>query len=117
VQLLVVLVFITRDVLFLQWCKLTHMSRPVFKGLMYLCLYYAAAVVLTVLFGQGSETNAMRVLSLLTPIGAANPEAEGFRFPASLYMGIALQAGAIAAIVAAIGGRMNRRLLAVASGD
>ncbi len=117
VQLLVVLVFITRDVLFLQWCKLTHMSRPVFKGLMYLCLYYAAAVVLTVLFGQGSETNAMRVLSLLTPIGAANPEAEGFRFPASLHMGIALQAGAIAAIVAAIGGRMNRRLLAVASGD
>jgi uncharacterized membrane protein len=32
-------------------------------------------------------------------------------------MGIALQAGAIAAIVAAIGGRMNRRLLAAASGD
>jgi hypothetical protein len=116
VQLLVVLVFITRDVLFLQWCKLTHMSRPVFKGLMYLCLYYAAAVVLIVLFGQASETNALRVLSLLTPVGAANPEAEGFRFPASLYLGIALQAGVLAAIVAAIGGRMNRRLLAVASG-
>lgn len=113
VQLAVVLVFITRDVLFLQWCKLTRMSRPIAKGLLFLGLYYGASVVMVALFGRGSQTAAFHVLNLLTPVGAANPEVDGLAFPATLYVGIMLQVGVIAVIVAAISGRMNQRLLAV----
>ena len=116
-QLLVLLVFITRDVLFLQWCKLTRMRRPILKGLLYLCLYYATTGVLAALFGRESDRAALHVLYLFTPVGAANPEGEGFLYPASLYIGIALEVGLIAAILAAIGARMTGRLRAVAAGD
>jgi hypothetical protein len=113
VQLLVVLVFITRDVLFLQWCKLTRMSKPIGKGFLLLGLYYIASIVMVALFGRGSQTAAFQVLNLLTPIGAANPEVYGLAFPATFYIGIVLQVGVIALIVAAISGRMNQRLLAM----
>ncbi|HXY49442.1 MAG TPA: hypothetical protein VEI01_08330 [Terriglobales bacterium] len=116
-QLLVLLVFITRDVLFLQWCKLTRMSRPILKGLLYLCLYYATTGVLAALFGRESERAGLQVLYLFTPVGAANPQGEGLRYPAAFYIGIALAVGLIAAIIAAIGARVTRTLRAVAAGD
>ena len=112
--MLVLLIFITRDVLFLQWCKLTRMSRPIRKGLLYLCLYYATAAVLAALFGRESDRAALHVLYLLTPVGAANPEGEGLCYPATFYIGIALEVGLIAAIIAAIGAWMTRTLRAVA---
>jgi hypothetical protein len=117
IQLAIVLVFITRDVLFLQWWKLTRMSRPVLKGLLYLSLYYAAAVVLTALFSQQSDDAAVHVLNLLTPVGVANPDVHGVHFSVSLYLGVALQVGLIATLITAIGGRVNRTLRVVAAGD
>jgi hypothetical protein len=116
-QLLVLLVFITRDVLFLQWCKLTRMSRPVLKGLLYLSLYYATTAVLAALFNRISDRAALDVMFLLTPLGAVTAGADGARYPVTLYIGVALQVGLIATIVAAIGVKMSRALQAVAAGD
>src|SRR4029077_14269739 len=42
ISLLIVLVFMTRDVLFIQWCKLTRLRSPLLKGVLFLCLYYAS---------------------------------------------------------------------------
>ena len=35
IRLLIVLVFVTRDVLFLQWCMLTRLRQPVVKGVLF----------------------------------------------------------------------------------
>lgn len=40
IEFLVVLVFITRDITFIQWCRLTRMRAPVLKGVLFLGLYY-----------------------------------------------------------------------------
>jgi hypothetical protein len=116
-QLLVVLVFITRDILFIQWCTLTRMRQPVVKGFFLLALYYAAAGVVTAIASISGETAAVAALSILTPVGAFNPQIEWLHFPASIYEGLALQAGLIAVIVVGISNRLGRVGLVAPSGD
>lgn len=70
IQSLTVLVFVTRDILFLQWCRLTRMRAPLLKGMLYLGLYYIAAVILSIVFGISSTAHGRNVLALLTPAGA-----------------------------------------------
>jgi hypothetical protein len=47
-QMAVLLIFITRDLLFIQYCFLTRMRRPLAGGLLFLCLYYFAVTMLSV---------------------------------------------------------------------
>jgi hypothetical protein len=108
VQLLLVLVFVTRDVLFLQWCMLTRLRQPVVKGVLYLCLYYAAAAVLTAMGAVSSEATGHWVLALLTPVQAFDPEVRGLAFPAATYVGLALQMGLIGVVLTAISSRLQR---------
>lgn len=117
VQLLVVLVFITRDVLFIQWCTLTRMRQPVVKGFFLLALYYAAAGVVTAIAGISGEAATVSALGILTPIGVFNPQIEWLHFPASVYEGLALQAGLIAVIVVGISNRLGRVGIVAPSGD
>jgi len=117
VQLLVVLVFITRDILFIQWCTLTRLRQPVVKGFFLLALYYAAAGVVTAIASISGETAAVAALSILTPIGAFNPQIEWLHFPASIYEGLALQAGLIAVIVVGISVWLGRLGIVAPSGD
>jgi hypothetical protein len=118
VQLLVVLVFITRDILFIQWCTLTRMRQPVLKGFFFLCLYYVAAAVVSAIAGISGENSGITTLSILTPVGVFDPQVEWLHFSAGVYEGLALQAGLIAVIVVGISNRLGRvGMVAAASGD
>lgn len=117
-QLLVVLVFITREVLFIQWCTLTRLRQPVVKGVLFLCLYYGAAGVFTAIAATSSENAARIVMSLLTPIGVFDPSLEWPHIPASIYGGLAVQIGLIAGIIVLVANRLAKPgVLPAASGD
>ena len=116
--LLVVLVFITRDILFIQWCTLTRMRQPVLKGFFFLCLYYVAAAVVSAIAGISGEASGITALSILTPVGIFDPRVEWLHFSAGVYEGLALQAGLIAVIVVGISNRLGRvGMVAAVSGD
>lgn len=118
VQLLIVLVFITRDVLFIQWCTLTRLRQPIVKGVLFLCLYYGAVGVFTALASVSSEAAGKIAMRLLTPVGVFDPVVEWPHVPASMYGGLAIQIGLIAAIIVMIANRLARpALLPVTSGD
>lgn len=110
IRLLLVLVFVTRDVLFLQWCMLTRLRQPVVKGVLFLALYYAAAAVVTGLAAVSSEHAARFALALLTPVQVFDPEIKGLAFPGMTYAGLLLQVAVIGVIVMAINGRLSRPL-------
>ena len=110
IRLLLVLVFVTRDVLFLQWCILTRLRQPVVKGVLFLCLYYAAAAVLTTLASVSSHDAGSWMMALLTPVQAFDPDVKGLAFPAATYAGLALQTGVICAALLAISSRLQRPL-------
>lgn len=64
---LVLLAFICRDVLFLQWCLLTGLKRPVLKGILFIWLYYfAVAIVVNVAFISAPSWQQI-VMPLVTP--------------------------------------------------
>ncbi len=111
-RLLVVLVFVTRDVLFLQWCLLTRLRQPVVKGVLFICLYYAAAAVLAGLGSVSSEATGHWVLALLTPFQVFDPGSEGLAFPAATYLGLMLQTGLVAVALMAITSRLKRPMQA-----
>jgi hypothetical protein len=118
VQLLIVLVFITRDILFIQWCTLTRLRQPVVKGFLFLCLYYAAAGVVTAISSISSEASGMAALRLLTPFGIFDPLIEWSHIPANAYGGLAIQIGFIAMILLAISKRLERPgMVPAVSGD
>jgi ABC-type transport system involved in multi-copper enzyme maturation permease subunit len=90
VEFMVVLVFITRDITFIQWCRLTRMRAPVLKGVLFLGLYYVAAIVLATTVGIHSATHGEEVYSLLTPAGAFQALPFNY-FSPELYLGIGIQ--------------------------
>jgi ABC-2 family transporter protein len=108
IRLLLVLVFVTRDVLFLQWCMLTRLRQPVVKGVLFLALYYMAAAVITGLAAVSSEHAARFMLALLTPVQVFDPEIRGLAFPGMTYAGFLLQTGVIGVVLMAINSRLLR---------
>ena len=108
IRLLLVLVFVTRDVLFLQWCMLTRLRQPIVKGVLFLCLYYGAAGVAIALAGVSSEHAARFMMSLLTPAQVVDPDVHGMAFPGSTYAGLFLQTAVIGVILMAINSRLMR---------
>lgn len=108
IRLMLVLVFVTRDVLFLQWCMLTRLRQPVVKGVLFLALYYMAAAVMTGLAAVTSEHAARFILALLTPVQVFDPEIRGLAFPGMTYAGFLLQIGVIGVVVMAINNRLLR---------
>ena len=103
VEFAVVLVFVARDITFLQWCLLTRMRAPVLKGVLFLGLYYLAATVTGATIGVYSATRAGVVYSLLTPAGAFQtlPFLER-------YLGIAIQVAMVVLLEMAIIARLRR---------
>jgi ABC-type transport system involved in multi-copper enzyme maturation permease subunit len=110
IRLLLVLVFVTRDVLFLQWCMLTRLRQPVVKGVLFLSLYYAAAAVFTGLASVSSQDAGHWMLALLTPVQVFDPEVHGMAFPAATYGGLIFQLILISGIVIAVDNRLRRPL-------
>jgi hypothetical protein len=107
-QLTVVLVFVTRDILFIQWCTLTRLRQPVLKGILFLCLYYATAGVVVAIASISGESASIAALNLLTPTGVFQTSYGWGHYATSLYGGLALQAGVIGMILLAISHRLGR---------
>jgi hypothetical protein len=87
-QLLVLLTFAMRDVMFLQWCTLTKMKDPVIKGVGFILLYYAAVLTFLSIMGSGNITKWGEGAALLTPGGALSGEHQGYAM-----IGAAIQLG------------------------
>ena len=117
VSMLIVLVFITRDVLFIQWCKLTRLRSPLVKGVLFLGLYYAGAAVLYSVMDVTSHAAATGLAHILTPAAAFTYNSA--LVPGSVLVGIVIQVMAIAFLISAIRGRVQRIELvpAAAAGD
>jgi hypothetical protein len=108
IQMLAFLIFITRDILFLQWCNLTRMKRPLIKGFLYLWLYYVAVGVLAFVVTTISQSAGEVVQGVLSPYGAFS---EGSVAPSAVpgvYIGMVLQVGIIFLLLSAIAHRLRR---------
>jgi hypothetical protein len=110
IRLLLVLVFVMRDVLFLQWCMLTRLRQPIVKGVLFIGLYYATAGVLIALAGVSSEASARWMTSVLTPVMVFDPDVKGLAFPAATYGGLILQLVLISIVLIAVDQRLKRPL-------
>jgi hypothetical protein len=107
--ILLLVTFAMRDVLFLQWCKLTRMKSPVVKGVLFLFLYYfAAGTVISIAYGAADKQGlfAMRVL---TPVYYFD-EKEKATAAAAMLTGVAVQGAVVAVLLAAIMSRLKRTL-------
>jgi len=107
-QFLIVLIFVMRDIMFIQWCTLTRFRQPVVKGFLFLCLYYGAAAVIIAIASISGDAAATAAMHILTPVGIFQPTTEWGHYYASLYGGMALQVGVIAVILVAISNRLGR---------
>ena len=107
-QLLILLLYVTRDVLFLQWCMLTRMKRPVVKGILLLALYYLAAGVMAGMANIISEAGTDFVRGLTTPAGVF------FELNRWDYVGMAIQVAIIILILSAISRRLSRPAITLA---
>ncbi|HSS95754.1 MAG TPA: ABC transporter permease [Terriglobales bacterium] len=107
IQLLGILIFITRDVLFIQWCTLTRMRAPVLKGILCLGLYYATTAVITLVLNVSTYETSIRFANLVTPAGIFN-RFDGFHFPATVFVGMGLQLAAVMFLLIVINRRLAR---------
>src|SRR6185312_6611932 len=72
IQLLGILIFITRDVLFIQWCTLTRMRAPALKGILLLGLYYVTTIIIAIVLNISSYETSLKFANLVTPGGVFN---------------------------------------------
>ncbi len=107
VRFVVFLIFTARDVLFLQWCALTRMKRPLVKGFLYLCLYYLAVGVVAVVVAVVKEA-WVGYVGGLTAVFAFNERGVAPRAAPGIYTGLALQIPILYALLKAISGRLRR---------
>jgi len=102
------LAFTMRDVLFLQWCKLTRMKSPVSKGVLLLLLYYFAAGMVIVVATSVSQKEGLFAARVLTPVFYF--EGHESAAAAAMLTGVAVQGALIAVLLGAIGTRLQRTL-------
>ena len=108
----VTLIFVIRDILFLQWAGLTRMKRPVLKGFLYLWLYYVAAGIVTILTTAISTTKAeFMVLGALTPYSAFGYADAPVSVWPGVLVGLVLQLFFIVLLLRAIDERLRRPAL------
>jgi ABC-2 family transporter len=107
VQFAVLFAFLARDVLFIQWCNLTRLRQPMVKGVLYLCLYYVAAVIISTVFYWQSQELVNQALALLTPAEAFYPRLNGPHFPSATYVGMALQLAIVVVLMVLIAKKLK----------
>ncbi len=94
-EFLVLVLFVTSNILFIQWCRLTRMRAPLLKGFLYLCLYYSAALVVGMVLSVDSETVAHFFWNAFTPKFAFRTPYSGHDSGLSILISIGLQVAAI----------------------
>lgn len=107
IQMLTLLVFTARDILFLQWCNLTRMKKPVIKGILYLFLYLSA-VGITGVVVEVVRPSAEGYVFGLTPYYALTLSDLSWHAAAGVYVGLALQIPVIGLLLHFISGRLSR---------
>jgi len=115
VEFAVVLIFIARDITFIQWCRLTRMRAPVLKGVLFVGLYYVAAIVLSTVVGVYSETQGQNSYALLTPVGAFQTSPFSPHFSLEVFVGIGIQLAVIVLLEMAIMARLRHAVCEAAS--
>jgi hypothetical protein len=105
-------VFVTRDILFLQWCRLTRLRAPVIKGVLYVGLYYVTTIVLATVLNISSEARARGVYALMTPGGAffaesPNSQVDEKHLLIQVGLGLIMQFVVIWTLLAAIRSRLK----------
>jgi hypothetical protein len=113
-RLFAFLVFVTRDILFLQWCNLTRMKRPIFKGFLYLCLYYAATGILSGVVGTVSEPASEFIFGLTMPFPALSWKSLAPADAPGLYVGLVVQVVVVVLLLQLISRRLSRPVSASA---
>ena len=117
VQMLVFLLFISRDILFLQWCTLTRMKRPLVKGLFYLLLYYTAVFIIGGVLHLVWAPSRFTFYALTSPFTAFGAEQLGPADVPGIYLGMALQVAVIWLLLRAISRRLGRPSNAAAASE
>ncbi len=107
-ELGVCLVFVVRDVLFLQWASLTRMKRPVVKGFLYLWLYYTASGILVGVFSAGSASQSRFLLGVLTPFSVFDLTESLSSLSPGIYAGLFLQIIVIVLLLRVLAVRLGR---------
>jgi hypothetical protein len=92
-RLFVLLIFATRDILFIQWWALRGVSRYILKGALYVLLYYATAFIVGGFFFH-------TILGWLTPLGVF--AGRDLVSPLSVVVGAVVQSAACAFLLLAI---------------
>lgn len=113
IRFLVIVLFATSDVLFVQWCKLTRLRAPLLKGVLLLCLYYAASGIICGVLNVGSEQAAIETADVLTPFAAFGTD--NHLLSTSTLFGIVLQLMAIGFLISAVRARVQQPKLVVAT--
>jgi len=108
IQLLVLLIFAARDILFLQWCNITTMKRPLVGGCLYLCLYYVAVSIFSLVASIGSSSSATFVFQLFTPWGVFLDQSRALLDTPGVWVGMGLQLLLAMVVLKAISGRLRR---------
>lgn len=110
IALLAFLIFAVRDVLFLQWCKLTRMRQPMLYGMGLLFLYYLAALTIVAVSSApaAAAPPALMTLLLLTPYATFRLGVLRETVPLAMYAGMLLQVAAIAGLLFTIDRRLRR---------
>jgi hypothetical protein len=109
---LVVGLFVIRDILFLQWCRLTRLRTPVLKGILYVGLYYVAIMVLGTVWSVFSEARGRAIYALMTPVGAfyvgsVSRDAHESHLFAQIVVGFGIQFAVIWTLLAMIRSRLT----------
>jgi hypothetical protein len=111
------LVFVVRDTLFLQWCTLTRLKRPLLKGFLFLWLYYAAAGIIGGVATMASTTAGNVVVGLLTPWQMLVSERAGLVEAHASYVGMGLQAVVAGFLVLVITRQLSRPVAPATAAD
>ena len=109
IAVLMLLAITMRDILFLQWCKLTRMKNPVSKGILLLGLYYFAAFIVIMIAWSASERQGLFAMRMLTPVVYFENK-DVAAAAAALLTGVAIQGAVVAVLLGAIGTRLQRTL-------
>jgi hypothetical protein len=102
VEFAVVLIFVSRDITFIQWCRLTRMRAPVLKGVLFAGLYYVAAVILGVVFSVYSEACGESAFAVLTPMGAFAIVPFSSHLAIAVFVGMGIQLAVLVLLQLAI---------------
>lgn len=108
VQLLVLLIFAARDILFLQWCNVTSMKRPLVGGCLFLGLYYVAVSIFGLVASIGPSSRATFVFQLFTPWGVFLEQNRSLMDTPGVWVGMGLQLFLAMVVLKAISGRLRR---------